>query len=62
MDLVLLTEEQTRILDALNQLSPAEREAMAWKRDGFTHEEAARVLGKSAAAVRKMSFHLVRRR
>ncbi|MFJ5142777.1 RNA polymerase sigma factor [Streptomyces sp. NPDC088707] len=53
VDLVLLTEEQTRILDALNQLSPAEREAMAWKLDGFTHEEAARFLGKSSAAVRK---------
>ncbi|MER8233222.1 sigma-70 family RNA polymerase sigma factor [Streptomyces sp. NPDC094049] len=53
VDLVLLTEEQARVLDALGQLSPAERESMAWKLDGFTHEEAALVLGKSPAAVRK---------
>ncbi|MFD3998912.1 RNA polymerase sigma factor [Streptomyces sp. NPDC058583] len=53
VDLVLLTEEQTRVVGALGQLSPAEREAMAWKLDGFTHEEAARVLGKSPVAVRQ---------
>ncbi|MFD9240660.1 RNA polymerase sigma factor [Streptomyces sp. NPDC059556] len=53
VDLVLLTEEQTRVLDALGELSPAEREAMAWNLDGFTHAEAARVLGRSPAAVRK---------
>ncbi|WP_143204933.1 RNA polymerase sigma factor [Streptomyces sp. CB02009] len=53
VDLVLLTEEQTRVLQALGQLPPAEREAIAWKLDGFTHEEAARALGKSPAAVRK---------
>ncbi|MFB6634851.1 RNA polymerase sigma factor [Streptomyces sp. NPDC056362] len=53
VDLVLLTEEQARVLGALGQLSPAEREAVAWKLDGFTHEEAARVLGKSPVAVRQ---------
>ncbi|MFI1719053.1 RNA polymerase sigma-70 factor (ECF subfamily) [Streptomyces sp. PanSC19] len=53
VDLVLLTEEQTTVLRALGRLSPAEREAMAWKLDGFTHEETARVLGKSPEAVRQ---------
>ncbi|MEU3400712.1 RNA polymerase sigma factor [Streptomyces filamentosus] len=53
VDLVLLTEEQTRVLKALAQLSPAEREAMAWNLDGFSHEETARALGKKPDAVRQ---------
>lgn len=53
VDLVLLTEQQTAVLDALALLSPAEREAMAWSLDGFTHEETARALGKNPAAVRQ---------
>ncbi|MFD5620542.1 RNA polymerase sigma factor [Streptomyces yangpuensis] len=53
VDLVLLTEQQRCVLDALGQLSPAEREAMAWKLDGFTHEQTAQALGKSPAAVRQ---------
>ncbi|MFJ3176386.1 RNA polymerase sigma factor [Streptomyces roseus] len=53
VDLVLLTEQQAAVRDALGQLSPAEREAMAWKLDGFTHQEAAQALGKDLAAVRQ---------
>ncbi|MFD5888709.1 RNA polymerase sigma factor [Streptomyces sp. NPDC060334] len=53
VDVVLLSEQQTAVLDALRQLSPAEREAMAWKLDGFTHKDAARALGKDPAAVRQ---------
>ncbi|AYV32390.1 MULTISPECIES: RNA polymerase sigma factor [Streptomyces] len=53
VDLVLLTEQETTVRDALGQLSPAEREAMAWKLDGFTHQDAAQALGKDPAAVRQ---------
>ncbi|MFD5575256.1 RNA polymerase sigma factor, partial [Streptomyces cadmiisoli] len=53
VDLVLLTEQQKSVLDALGQLPPAEREAMAWKLDGFNHEQTAQALGKSPAAVRQ---------
>ncbi|MFE5634004.1 RNA polymerase sigma factor [Streptomyces sp. NPDC056543] len=53
VDLVLLTEQQTAVLKALGQLTPAEREAMAWSLDGFSHEETARALGKKPEAVRQ---------
>ncbi|MFE5626783.1 RNA polymerase sigma factor [Streptomyces virginiae] len=61
VDLVLLTEQQTSVLDALGQLPPAEREAMAWRLDGFTHEQTAQALGKDAAAVRQ-AYGRARRR
>ncbi|MFD9100266.1 RNA polymerase sigma factor [Streptomyces virginiae] len=53
VDLVLLTEQQKTVLAALDQLSPAERQAVAWKLDGFGHEETARELSKDPAAVRQ---------
>ncbi|MFJ9598067.1 RNA polymerase sigma factor [Streptomyces virginiae] len=61
VDLVLLTEQQTSVLDALGQLPPAEREAMAWRLDGFTHEQTAQALSKDAAAVRQ-AYGRARRR
>ncbi|MFD9304106.1 RNA polymerase sigma factor [Streptomyces sp. NPDC060048] len=53
VELVILTAEQQRMLDALRALPPAEREAMAWSLDGFSHEETAAALGKKPVAVRK---------
>ncbi|MFJ3914416.1 RNA polymerase sigma factor [Streptomyces vinaceus] len=53
IELIILTGEQQRMLDLLATLPPAEREAMAWKLDGFGHEEVAKILGKNPAAVRQ---------
>ncbi|WP_405435120.1 sigma-70 family RNA polymerase sigma factor [Streptomyces avidinii] len=53
VELVILTDEQQRMVDLLAALSPAEREAMAWNLDGFSHEETAEILGKNPAAVRQ---------
>ncbi|MEV7418331.1 sigma-70 family RNA polymerase sigma factor [Streptomyces sp. NPDC089919] len=53
MELVLLTEEQNDVLEALRLLTPAERHAVVWKMDGFTHEETARATDKDPAAVRQ---------
>lgn len=41
------------VLDALAQLSQAERQVMAYALDGFSHQETAIILGKSPVAVRK---------
>ncbi|MFK0203456.1 RNA polymerase sigma factor [Streptomyces lavendulae] len=53
MELIILTNEQQRMLDLLAELPLAEREAMAWNLDGFNHEETAAILGKNPAAVRQ---------
>ncbi|MFJ8570413.1 RNA polymerase sigma factor [Streptomyces sp. NPDC093514] len=53
VELVILTDERQQMLGLLATLPPAEREAMAWNLDGFTHEETAKALGKKPAAVRK---------
>ncbi|MFE2476126.1 sigma factor-like helix-turn-helix DNA-binding protein [Streptomyces sp. NPDC059389] len=53
VDLVLLTEQQKKVLAALGHLPPAERQAVVWKLDGFAHEETAQALGKDPAAVRQ---------
>ncbi|MFJ7587607.1 RNA polymerase sigma factor [Streptomyces sp. NPDC097617] len=53
VELVILTDEQQRMVDVLAELPPAEREAMAWHLDGFSHEETAEFLGKNPAAVRQ---------
>ncbi|MFD8024525.1 RNA polymerase sigma factor [Streptomyces lavendulae] len=53
VDLVILTGEQQQMLGLLATLPPAEREAMAWNLDGFSHEETAQILGKNPAAVRQ---------
>ncbi|MGW4725455.1 RNA polymerase sigma factor [Streptomyces sp. NPDC004291] len=53
VELLVLSDEQQHLLDLLATLPPAEREAMAWKLDGFSHEETAAFLGKNPAAVRQ---------
>ncbi|MFD7080584.1 RNA polymerase sigma factor [Streptomyces sp. NPDC059918] len=53
VDLVLLTEQQKTVLAALDRLPPAERQAVAWRLDGFRHEETAQELRKDPAAVRQ---------
>ncbi|WP_331717666.1 sigma-70 family RNA polymerase sigma factor (plasmid) [Streptomyces xanthophaeus] len=53
IELVVLTEQQQKMLGLLSTLPPAEREAMAWSLDGFNHEEIAKILGKNPAAVRQ---------
>ncbi|KOU26443.1 hypothetical protein ADK52_09210 [Streptomyces sp. WM6372] len=50
---VILTDEQQHMLDLLAELPPAEREAIAWSLDGFSHEETAQLLGKKPEAVRQ---------
>ncbi|MFD8417543.1 RNA polymerase sigma factor [Streptomyces sp. NPDC059650] len=50
---IIVTDEQQRMIDLLATLPPAEREAMAWNLDGFSHEETAEILGKNPASVRK---------
>ncbi|MGW6705346.1 RNA polymerase sigma factor [Streptomyces sp. NPDC054956] len=53
---VILTDGQQYMVDLLAALPPAEREAMAWNLDGFSHEETAKILGKNPAAVRQAHF------
>ncbi|MFF6793724.1 RNA polymerase sigma factor [Streptomyces filamentosus] len=53
VELLVLSDEQQRLLGLLAALPSAEREAMAWKLDGFSHEETATSLGKNPAAVRQ---------
>ncbi|GHF58726.1 RNA polymerase sigma factor [Streptomyces mashuensis] len=50
---VVLKEEEQRVLAALAALSERQRLVMAWRLDGFSHEEIARELGMTAAAVRQ---------
>ncbi len=49
---VILTEAQRRIVHAIHQLSPAQREVLAWQLDGFEYAEIADFTGKSEAALR----------
>ncbi|WP_404953103.1 RNA polymerase sigma factor [Streptomyces sp. 147326] len=50
---VIASEERQMVLDALAQLSRAERQVMAYALDGFSHQETAAILGKTPVAVRK---------
>ncbi|MGW6507263.1 sigma-70 family RNA polymerase sigma factor [Streptomyces niveus] len=50
---VTLREDNQRVLDALAQLPPTQRQVMAWTQDGFTYAEISRELGIEIAAVRQ---------
>ncbi|MCX5380354.1 RNA polymerase sigma factor [Streptomyces sp. NBC_00091] len=49
---VILTETQQRILAAVQQLPPAQREVIAWQLDEFEYAEIARFTGKKETALR----------
>ncbi|MGP4052758.1 RNA polymerase sigma factor [Streptomyces sp. 2A115] len=49
--------EEQAVLDALRRLPPRQRQAMAWRFDGFTPAEIADHLGKPAATVRSHLRH-----
>ncbi|MER7467835.1 sigma-70 family RNA polymerase sigma factor [Streptomyces sp. NPDC097981] len=49
---VMLTEAQRRIVHAIQQLSPAQREVLAWQLDEFEYAEIADFTGKTEAALR----------
>jgi DNA-directed RNA polymerase specialized sigma24 family protein len=51
-DLLMLGEEECRVLSLLRQLPAAQREAMAWYYDGYPPREIAAIVGKPAATVR----------
>ncbi|MEV7590634.1 sigma-70 family RNA polymerase sigma factor [Streptomyces sp. NPDC089922] len=49
---VILTESQDRVLAAVQQLSPAQQEVIAWQLDGFDYAEIASFTGKKETALR----------
>ncbi|WP_331718496.1 RNA polymerase sigma factor [Streptomyces virginiae] len=49
---VILTETQQRIVRAIQQLSPAQQEVLAWQMDGFAYGEIAEFTGKTEMALR----------
>lgn len=49
---VMLSESQQRILKAIQQLTPAQQEVLAWQMDGFEYREIAAFTGKTEMALR----------